>query len=412
MASRSLSYERPAPPLRELGFTYVWLLVAIAVMAAGLAAIGEVASTAAKREREAELLFVGDQFAQAIAEYYASSPSAPQYPQKLEELLADNRYPNVRRYLRRVYRDPMTGRADWGLVRGPGGGIIGVHSQSLERPLKVANFPKSYESFAGATSYSSWVFASQAGGGPAGREKPATPAVPPAKSGPRTTARRAGPTRPPRRRSRLRNLLALVRRVIPKAPRGHRPAGPNSNCLRSTSYTGCCAGPIRYGRIISLSSCSTMWQCQTNWPTCRLKSHPHPGDFARISDDGVLEARSPIARAVWARSLGRSGSAGQSSLTRRLAIDHLEERPRGCASDGRRRWSYRSPTFRSPRRSGVLRHRVLPTSALSFVQKADQRVGGAEASCRAGPRLAPRRRTPTSCSSRATGRVRVAAGSG
>ena len=25
-------------------------------------------------------------------------------------------------------------------------------------------------------------------------------------------------------------------------------------------------GPIRYGRIISLSSCSTMWQCQTNWP--------------------------------------------------------------------------------------------------------------------------------------------------
>ena len=31
---------------------------------------------------------------------------------------------------------------------------------------------------------------------------------------------------------------------------------------------GCpgCTGPIRYGRIISLSSCSTMWQCQTNCP--------------------------------------------------------------------------------------------------------------------------------------------------
>src|SRR3990172_10577225 len=83
------------------GFTYVWLLVAVAVMAAGLAAIGEVASTAAKREREAELLFVGDQFARAIAEYRASSPGAAQYPQKLEELLADNRHPNVGRYLRR-----------------------------------------------------------------------------------------------------------------------------------------------------------------------------------------------------------------------------------------------------------------------------------------------------------------------
>jgi hypothetical protein len=27
-----------------------------------------------------------------------------------------------------------------------------------------------------------------------------------------------------------------------------------------------CSGPIRYGLIISLSSCSTMWQCQANWP--------------------------------------------------------------------------------------------------------------------------------------------------
>jgi len=59
---------------RERGFTYVWLLLAIALMAAGLAAIGELASTEAKRERERELLFVGDQFARAIAAYRASSP--------------------------------------------------------------------------------------------------------------------------------------------------------------------------------------------------------------------------------------------------------------------------------------------------------------------------------------------------
>ncbi len=176
MASRSPSYERPAAPPRELGFTYVWLLVAVAVMAAGLAAIGEVASTAAKREKEAELLFVGDQFARAIAEYSASSPGAPQYPQKLEDLLADNRYPNARRYLRRVYPDPMSGRADWGLVRGPGGGIIGVHSQSTGRPLKTANFPQGYESFTGADMYSAWRFVPQAGGRPAAREKPTPPA--------------------------------------------------------------------------------------------------------------------------------------------------------------------------------------------------------------------------------------------
>jgi type II secretory pathway pseudopilin PulG len=160
---------------RERGFTYLWLLAAVAVMAAGLAAIGEVAATAAKREREAELLFIGDEFARAIAEYHASSPGAPQYPQKLEDLLVDNRYPNARRYLRRIYRDPMTGRADWGLVRGPGGGIVGVRSQSLEPPLKVANFPKSYESFAGATSYSNWVF----GFAPPGTGAPTTAGKPP-----------------------------------------------------------------------------------------------------------------------------------------------------------------------------------------------------------------------------------------
>jgi type II secretory pathway pseudopilin PulG len=190
MASRSPSCERTAAPPRELGFTYVWLLAAVAVMAAGLAAIGEVASTTAKREKEAELLFAGDQFAQAIAEYHASSPGPPQYPQKLEELLADNRYPNARRYLRRIYRDPMTGRADWGLVRGPGGGIVAVHSQSIERPLKTANFPPGYESFAGATVYSAWRFGPQAGAGPAAGEKPRASA---AKSGPSTTATAGGP---------------------------------------------------------------------------------------------------------------------------------------------------------------------------------------------------------------------------
>ena len=47
-------------------------------------------------------------------------------------------------------------------------------------------------------------------------------------------------------------------------------------------YMGCpgCSGPMRYGRIISLSSCSTMWQCQTNWPgvvNCALNAVTWPG---------------------------------------------------------------------------------------------------------------------------------------
>lgn len=33
----------------------------------------------------------------------------------------------------------------------------------------------------------------------------------------------------------------------------------------SAGWPGC-SGPIRNGLIISLSSCSTMWQCHTYWP--------------------------------------------------------------------------------------------------------------------------------------------------
>ena len=145
-------------PAASAGFTYVWLLFAIALTAAGLAAVAEVATTAIRRDKEAELLFVGDQFARAIDRYRASSPGAPQYPQKLEDLLADRRVPNVRRHLRRVYPDPMTGSADWGLVRGPGGGIVGVYSRSTAQPLKTAGFPKGYEAFATAARYAEWRF--------------------------------------------------------------------------------------------------------------------------------------------------------------------------------------------------------------------------------------------------------------
>src|SRR6266487_161815 len=41
-----------------------------------------------------------------------------------------------------------------------------------------------------------------------------------------------------------------------------------------------CGGPIRYGRIISLSSCSTMWQCQTNWPALATTVSFHPFSHA------------------------------------------------------------------------------------------------------------------------------------
>ena len=75
------------------GFTYVWLLLAVAFMAAGLAAVAEVATTAMRRDKEADLLFVGDQFARAIALYRASSPGAQQYPPAQNSLTVSDTTP-------------------------------------------------------------------------------------------------------------------------------------------------------------------------------------------------------------------------------------------------------------------------------------------------------------------------------
>ena len=172
------------------GFTYVGLLITIAIMGIGLAVTAEAWRTTAQRDRERELLFVGDQIRKAIVQYYESSPGGvKQFPRNLEDLLKDSRYPTTRRYLRKVYRDPMTGKREWGLVLGPGETIMGVYSLSRQTPMKRANFPPEYGSFAQAESYAAWRFAySEAApqqGGPANPEATApAPGVPQPQSAP------------------------------------------------------------------------------------------------------------------------------------------------------------------------------------------------------------------------------------
>lgn len=146
-------------PGRQAGFTFVAALIAVAVVGAGLAATGQVWSQSRQREKEQELLFAGDQLRQAIALYYERTPgAAKRYPETLEQLLEDKRYPNVQRYLRKIYRDPMTGTPRWGLVSAPGGGIMGVHSLSSATPIKTAGFPARYRKFEEATQYREWRF--------------------------------------------------------------------------------------------------------------------------------------------------------------------------------------------------------------------------------------------------------------
>ena len=147
-----------ASPRRAGGFTYLGLMIAVALMGFGLAAYGELYSHAAQREKERELLFIGGQFRDAIASYYNRSPGAKVYPKKLEDLVEDKRFPMPQHHLRRVYRDPMTDSIDWGLVEAPGGGFMGVYSRSEEAPIKSGNFDAPDAAFEGAERYTKWTF--------------------------------------------------------------------------------------------------------------------------------------------------------------------------------------------------------------------------------------------------------------
>jgi type II secretory pathway pseudopilin PulG len=162
---------------RQHGFTLIGALIAIGVMGAGLAAYGELTSHAAQREKERELLFVGNQFRQAIAAYYEGTPDAvKRFPQKLEDLLEDKRHATPQRYLRRIYADPMTGNRHWGVIAAPGGGVMGVYSLSVAQPIKSWGFAARDSVFAEATRYSDWGFTYSPPGAmePAGVEKTST----------------------------------------------------------------------------------------------------------------------------------------------------------------------------------------------------------------------------------------------
>lgn len=120
----------------QTGFTYLTLLLGMAIAATALAGAGTVWHTEVRRAKEAQLLFIGEEFKRAIASYYHATPgAAKQLPRKLEDLLRDARYPATRRHLRKIYVDPMTGKAEWGLVLLPEG-IHGVHSLSTLMPFK------------------------------------------------------------------------------------------------------------------------------------------------------------------------------------------------------------------------------------------------------------------------------------
>jgi type II secretory pathway pseudopilin PulG len=131
------------------------VLAAVVIVAIVVEAAHVTTWRVVRADREAELLFRGQAYRNAIQSYYQSNG---QFPGSLEDLVKDPRSAS-RRHIRALYPDPMAKdeKQQWRLVRN-GGSISGVASASAEEPLKQANFPVGLEKLTGAKSYSEWVF--------------------------------------------------------------------------------------------------------------------------------------------------------------------------------------------------------------------------------------------------------------
>lgn len=140
----------------EAGFTYLGVLFAITVMGLVLSRTGALHRSAAQRAREEELIFRGLEIQRAIGAYHREND---RYPSRLEDLVNDPGLPYTKRYLRRLYADPFTGRADWEIIMSPQTGIMGVRSRAIGAPFKKIGFPAELKALEGMKRYGDWEFA-------------------------------------------------------------------------------------------------------------------------------------------------------------------------------------------------------------------------------------------------------------
>jgi type II secretory pathway pseudopilin PulG len=137
------------------GIVYPILLGSILIIGIATAGVAELWATQIKRDKEEELLFRLGEFRRAITRFRADHN---RLPKELKDLLDDRTQLQTRRYLRRIYPDPMTGKADWDLKlvadrTGAVSGIEDVHSKSTGKPLRsVSLFGKKAED----TTYKDW----------------------------------------------------------------------------------------------------------------------------------------------------------------------------------------------------------------------------------------------------------------
>lgn len=157
-------------PTSQRGFTYLGLMILVTTIGMVGAAGLKMGSLFQRAAQEEELLEIGAQFSEALRSYAAATPPGkPQQPPTLQDLLRDPRYPNVRRHLRKIFVDPVTGKQEWGVTYlGDKVGVVAVYSLSGRKPLKIANFDLRFTGLENRERISDWKFVMAGGEGSVG----------------------------------------------------------------------------------------------------------------------------------------------------------------------------------------------------------------------------------------------------
>jgi type II secretory pathway pseudopilin PulG len=92
---------------RRSGYVLIMLLFLITAMAIGLMVAVPVWQTQIQREKEAELIFRGNQYVEAVRIFQLKKPGT--FPRSLDDLIKE-------KCIRRLYKDPMNPDGDWNIV--------------------------------------------------------------------------------------------------------------------------------------------------------------------------------------------------------------------------------------------------------------------------------------------------------
>src|ERR1700678_2401032 len=139
------------------GFLLVGVLVMVLLLTIALAIAAPKIAESIRRDKEEETIQRGKQYARAVHMYHAKYG---RYPNSIDQLMKTD---NVR-FLRKRYRDPMTGKDDWRIIHLGEATVpaIGLFGQQVQTPQNGIT-PTGMTNGAGGTSTSTFGSSSSYG---------------------------------------------------------------------------------------------------------------------------------------------------------------------------------------------------------------------------------------------------------